>query len=129
MKNILKISFFLFIGMLFTVTLSCNDEITFEDQVPDYTYSIIRSFDVNGQAATINHTNGVITATLPAGSNLSNVTVDMALPEGATVDPASGGAVDFSTGSVIFTITNNGVSRAYNCCCLWRPPDYDFFYW
>lgn len=113
MKNILKISFFLFIGMLFSVTLSCNDEITFEDQVPDYTYSIIRSFDVNGQAATINHTNGVITATLPAGSNLSNVTVDMALPEGATVDPASGSAVDFSTGPVIFTITNNGVSRAY----------------
>lgn len=113
MKNILKISFFLFVGMLFTVTLSCNDEITFEDQVPDYTYSIIRSFDVNGQAATINHTNGVITATLPAGSNLSNVTVDMALPEGATVDPASGSAVDFSTGPVIFTITNNGVSREY----------------
>ena len=113
MKNILKISLFLFVGMLFAVTLSCNDEITFEDQVPDYTNSIIRSFDVNGQAATINHTNGVITATLPAGSNLSNVTVDMALPEGATVDPASGSAVDFSTGPVIFTITNNGVSRAY----------------
>ncbi|AXP81122.1 Putative glycoside hydrolase [Mariniflexile rhizosphaerae] len=113
MKNILKISFFLFVGMLFAVTLSCNDEITFEDQVPDYTYSIIRSFDVNGQAATINHTNGVITATLPAGSNLSNVAVDMVLPEGATVDPASGSAVDFSTGPVIFTITNNGVSREY----------------
>ena len=113
MKNILKISFFLFVGMLFAVTLSCNDEITFEDQVPDYTYSIIRSFDVNGQAAAINHTNGVITATLPAGSNLSNVTVDMALPEGATVDPASGSTVDFSTGTVIFTITNHGVSREY----------------
>jgi hypothetical protein len=113
MKNILKISLFLFVGMLFAVTLSCNDEITFEDQVPDYTHSIIRSFDVNGQAATINHTNGVITATLPAGSNLSNVTVDMTLPEGATVNPTSESAVDFSTGPVIFTITNNGVSREY----------------
>lgn len=113
MKNILKISLFLFIGMLFAITLSCNDEITFEDQVPDYTHSIIRSFEINGQAATINHTNGVINATLPAGSNLSNVTVDMTLPEGATVDPASGSAVDFSTGPVIFTITNNGVSREY----------------
>lgn len=99
--------------MLFAITLSCNDEITFEDQVPDYTHSIIRSFEINGQAATINHTNGVINATLPAGSNLSNVTVDMTLPEGATVDPASGSAVDFSTGPVIFTITNNGVSREY----------------
>lgn len=116
MKNmfkIIKISLFLIVGVLFTVTLSCNDDITFQDQVPDYTYSIIRSFDVNGQAAAINHTNGVITATLPAGASLTNVMVNMTLPEGATVNPVSGSTVDFSAGPVIFTITNNGISRNY----------------
>lgn len=116
MKNIFKIiriSLFLFLGMLFTMTLSCNDDVTFQDHVPDYTYSIIRSFEINGQTAAINHTNGVITATLPAGASLTSITVNMTLPEGATVSPASGSIVDFSTGPVIFTITNNGISREY----------------
>ncbi|PQV50534.1 uncharacterized protein DUF4960 [Jejuia pallidilutea] len=116
MKNIskvIKLGLFLFVGMLFTVTLSCNDDITFEDQVPDYAYSIIRSFDINNQSATINHSTGTITLTLPAGTNVSNLTVNMSLPEGATVEPASGSTVDFSEGPVVFTISNNGVSRPY----------------
>jgi len=37
----------------------------------------------------------------------------MALPEGATVEPVSGSSVDFSEGPVVFTISNNGVSRPY----------------
>lgn len=116
MKNIskvIKFGLFLLVGALFTVTLSCNDDITFEDQVPDYTYSIIRSFDVGDQTATINHSTGTITLTLPAGTDTSNLTVDMSLPEGATVDPASGSTLDFSGGPVVFTITNNNVSREY----------------
>lgn len=116
MKNIskvIKLGLFLFVGMIFTVTLSCNDDITFEDQVPDYAYSIIRSFDINDQSATINHSTGTITLTMPAGTNVSNLTVNMSLPEGATVEPASGSTVDFSEGPVVFTISNNGVSRPY----------------
>lgn len=116
MKNIskiIKVSFFLFLGMLFTTILSCNDEINFQDHVPDYTNSIIRSFTINGQSATINQTTGTINLTLPAGTNISDLAVNVALPQGAVVDPASNSTVDFSKGSVIFTVTNNGVSREY----------------
>lgn len=116
MKNIskiIKVKSFLLLGLLFSVMLSCNDEITFEDQVPDYTYSIIRSFEIGGQTASINHTTGTITSTLPAGTEISSLIVNMSLPEGATIDPASGSSVNFADGPVIFTVTNNGVSREY----------------
>lgn len=116
MKNIskiIKLIPFLFLGLIVSFTLSCEDEIKFQDLVPDYTYSIVRSFEVNGQAAAINHTTGTITLTLPAGTNTSSVTVNTTLPDGATIDPASGSIVDFSAGPVIFTVSNNGVSRQY----------------
>ena len=118
MKNISKIIKmipFLFFGITITLLslVGCEDSIKFEDNVPDYTYSIIRDFKVNGQSAAINHTNAVITYTLPAGSNITSVPVELILPEGATVEPASGSAIDFSKGPVIFTVTNNGVSRKY----------------
>jgi len=118
MKNISKLFKMiplLFFGIaitLFTV-VGCEDGIKFEDNVPDYTYSIIRDFKVNGQSAAINHTNAVITYTLPAGTNISSVPVEITLPEGATVEPASGTTVDFSKGPVIFTVSNNGISRKY----------------
>lgn len=104
----------LFILAVFaSFTLGCEEENMYEDNVPDYTYSIIRSFEVNGQAAEINHTNGVIATTLAAGTALSSVSVEMTLPDGATVDPSSGSSVDFTNGPVIFTVSNNGVSREY----------------
>ncbi|MFG6685200.1 DUF5018 domain-containing protein [Mariniflexile sp. HNIBRBA6329] len=116
MKNIskiIKLIPFLFLGLIFTFTQGCDDDIKFQDLVPDYTYSIIRSFEVDGQTAAINHTTGTITATLPAGTDISNVIVNTTLPDGATIDPASGSTVDFSAGPVIFTVSNNGVSREY----------------
>lgn len=118
MKNIAKIFKMipvLFFGIAITLLsiVSCEDDIKFNDNVPDYTNSIIRDFKVNGQSATIGHTNAVITYTLPAGSDLTKVPVTITLPDGATVDPASGSTVDFSKGPVIFTVTNNGISRKY----------------
>tara|TARA_R110001583_G_scaffold122569_1_gene273852 strand:- start:5938 stop:7794 length:1857 start_codon:yes stop_codon:yes gene_type:complete len=116
MKNITKIIKpipFLLLGLVFLFVSGCEKDITFEDVVPDYTYSIIRSFEVNGQAATINHTTGTISYTLPAGSSLNSVTINTMLPDGATIDPASGSTVDFSAGPVIFTVSNNGISRQY----------------
>lgn len=116
MKNIIKTikwTLFLFIGITIALFTGCEDDFKFEDHVPDYTHSIIRSFEVNGQAATIDHTNGVIGLTLLAGSDLSSVPVTITLPAGAEVDPASGSTIDFSNGPVVFVVTNNGVSREY----------------
>ncbi|WP_346859606.1 DUF5018 domain-containing protein [uncultured Draconibacterium sp.] len=112
-KNIYRWIPVLFFGIVLTLFTNCEEDIKFEDMVPDYTYSIMRSFSANGQTATIDHTNGVVNLILPAGTDNSSVTVAMTLPEGATVDPASGSTLDFSSGPVIFTVSNNGVSREY----------------
>lgn len=92
---------------------SCEDDLKFQDIVPDYTYSIIRNFKANGQKAEIDHTNGVITNTLPAGAELSKVTVEIELPAGATVSPSSGSTINFAAGPVIFTVSNYGIDREY----------------
>ena len=97
------------------IMLSCsNDDDNITDVVPDIAEAIIRSFEANGEFADINHTTATITKTLPSGTDLSNLLVNMTLPEGTTVDPASGSTLDFSSGPVIFT-TNaaNGASREY----------------
>ncbi|WP_319232093.1 DUF5018 domain-containing protein [Draconibacterium orientale] len=112
-KNIYRWIPFLFFGIALTLFTNCEEDIKFEDMVPDYTYSIMRSFSANGQTATIDHTNGVVNLILPAGTDNSSVTVEMTLPGGATVDPASGSTLDFSSGPVIFTVSNNGISREY----------------
>lgn len=112
-KNISKWIPVLFFGIAATFFTSCENDIKFNDLVPDYTYSIMRSFEANGQIANIDHTNGVVNLVLPAGTDNSSVMVDITLPEGATVDPASGSTLDFTAGPVIFKVTNNGVTREY----------------
>ena len=114
MKNIFKNIYWMVLLLAgITIFSNCEQDPKFEDHVPDYTNSIIRSFVADGYAADIDHTNAVITGTLPAGSELNAVVVDMNLPEGATVAPASGSNVDFSQGPVIFTVSNNGIDRKY----------------
>lgn len=112
-KNISRWIPVLFFGIAVALFTSCENDIKFNDQVPDYTYSIMRSFEANGQKANIDQTNGVVNLILPAGTDNSSVKVNITLPEGATVDPASGSTIDFSVGSVIFKVTNNGVTREY----------------
>ncbi|MBN2818624.1 MAG: DUF4960 domain-containing protein [Bacteroidales bacterium] len=112
-KNISRWIPVLFFGIVVALFTNCENDVKFNDLVPDYTYSIMRSFEANGQKATIDQTNGVVNLTLPAGANISAVTVDISLPEGATVDPASGSTLDFSAGPVIFKVTNNGITREY----------------
>lgn len=112
-KNISRWIPVLFFGIAATLFPSCENDIKFNDLVPDYTYSIMRSFEANGQKANIDHTNGVVNLILPAGIDNSSVTVNITLPEGATVDPASGSKIDFSAGPKIFKVTNNGVTREY----------------
>ena len=112
-KNISRWIPVFFLGIVVTLFTGCENDVKFDDLVPDYTYSIMRSFEANGQKATIDQTNGVVNLTLPAGTDISAVMVDITLPDGATVDPASGSTLDFSSGSVIFKVSNNGVTREY----------------
>jgi hypothetical protein len=84
------------------------------DVVPDIAQAIIRSLEINGQLASIEHTTGTVTMTLPAGTSLSALQVNLTLPEGTTVNPESGSTVDFSAGPVVFsTLASNGANREY----------------
>jgi hypothetical protein len=62
----------------------------------------IKSFGLPGQPATIAGTN--ITWTLPAGTNVTALAPTFSLSNGATCDPASASAQDF-TNAVIYTVT------------------------
>jgi len=74
--------------------------------------SPIKSFTINGVAATINDMNKTITMTLPQGTNLKTLQPVIALTDGVSVSPASGTTIDF-TNAVTFVITSNGKSVNY----------------
>ncbi len=72
----------------------------------------IVSFTINGSAATITGTD--ITLVLPAGTDLKALAPTIVTSPGATVSPASGSQVDF-TSPVSFTVTaaDNKTSKVY----------------
>jgi len=116
MKNTIlkfKWAFLLLIGVGLALVASCQQETLYQDVIPDYTKTIIRSFAANGQDATIDHTNAVIQTTLPAGSTLTDVIVTLSASEATIVSPESGSAVDFSNGPVVFTVSFGDVKREY----------------
>ncbi len=115
LKNIAKYAFGILLLMPLFLMHSCSEEDdNFTDVVPDFSQAIIRSFEVDGKFAQINHTSATVAMTLSAGADLSSVTVDLTVPEGTTVTPASGSTIDFTSGPVIFqTKASNGASREY----------------
>jgi len=74
--------------------------------------SPIKSFTVNGVAATVNDISKTITMTLPEGTNLTALKPVIETTEGVSISPASGTTVDFSN-AVTFVVTANGKSVNY----------------
>lgn len=74
--------------------------------------SPIKSFTINGVAATVNDISKTITMTLPEGTNLTALKPVIEVTEGVSISPASGAAVDFSN-AVTFVVTANGKSVNY----------------
>jgi hypothetical protein len=118
MKTIKKqLSFFKIAIAFFAIAITlfaCSKDDNFNDNVPDYTESIVQSFKVGDKYADINHTIGTITMTLPAGSDLKHVVPEIRIPDSATISPASGTTLDFSAGPITFEVTStNGAHRTY----------------
>jgi hypothetical protein len=83
----------------------------------DYTATVtvlspIKSFKINGVAATINDVNKTITMTLPENTSLTALQPVIELTNGVSISPASRATVDF-TNPVIFVVTSNGKSVNY----------------
>lgn len=74
--------------------------------------SPIKSFTINGVAATVNDISKTITMTLPEGTNLTALKPVIELTEGVSISPASDATIDFSN-AVTFVITANGKSVNY----------------
>lgn len=83
----------------------------------DYTVTVtvlspIKSFKINGVAATINDVSKTITMTLPENTSLTALQPVIELTNGVSISPASGATVNF-TNPVIFVVTSNGKSVNY----------------
>lgn len=74
--------------------------------------SPIKSFTINGIAATVNDISKTITMTLPENTDLTALRPVIELTSGVTISPTSGTLIDF-TNSVTFVITSNGKSVNY----------------
>lgn len=74
--------------------------------------SPIKSFKINGVAATINDANKTITMVLPENTDLTALKPTIEVTEGVTIAPTSGSTINF-TNPVIFVITSNGKSVNY----------------
>ncbi|QIA09161.1 DUF4960 domain-containing protein [Draconibacterium halophilum] len=74
----------------------------------------IQSFSVEGTEGEINEKNKTITVTIESGSNidLSNISPEVVLPEGAVITPEITSNMDFSN-PIDFTIVNGDVYSVY----------------
>ena len=77
--------------------------------------SIVR-FDfpaLTGATGTVNDTTGVVTVTVPFGTDRTALTPEIEVSEGATVSPASGVPQDFSSFAIYTVTAANGARRVY----------------
>jgi len=80
-KKIVRYAAGMLLLLPFFLLNSCSDDDdNFEDVVPDFAQAIIRSFEVNGEFAQIEHSSATITMTLPGGTDLSTVNVYLSVP-------------------------------------------------
>jgi hypothetical protein len=104
-----------------TVPVNFTNPVTFRvvngNLFKDYTVttvvlSPIKSFTINGVAATVNDVNKTISMTLPEGTNLTTLKPVIETTAGVSISPASGATIDF-TNAVTFVVTSNGKSVNY----------------
>lgn len=103
MKQI--ILFTILIAVLFS---ACEKDTEYSDQkeITSFTFA-------DAISATINETDGTITAELPFGTNIKALTPSIVISTGAKVSPASDVATDF-TKPVTYTLTaEDGTTRTY----------------
>ena len=78
----------------------------------------IHSFSVNGVDGTINEENSTISVILPSGSDLTGLSPEITIAEGAEITPGTGESVDFVNAEgklldVVYTVTNSDLYQKY----------------
>lgn len=96
----------------YELSVSCR----FEDEsstTPDTTTGKIGAFVVNGVSGTVDNTTGLITVTLPNGTDLTSLAPVITISGAKSISPASGATVDLSS-PVTYTLTlEDGTTKTY----------------
>ena len=96
-----------------------------EDGLITNTSVNINSFIVNGINGTIDNKTDKITVAMPYGTNITSLVPQIDIPEGATVIPASGQAINF-TQSVKFRVKNGNIYKDYEVNVIAQNPIISF---
>lgn len=111
MKTRIKKTYSIFI-LLMTAALIWSCENQMEDGLVTDVSVNISSFRVNGVSGEIDQKDDKITVTLPYGTNVNTLAPVIEIPQGATVSPGSGSAIDFSQ-PVKFKVKNGNIFKDY----------------
>ncbi|MET3037560.1 DUF4960 domain-containing protein [Chryseobacterium sp. NRRL B-14859] len=109
--------------ILFITLFSC--ETRREDDFITNVSVHIDAFSVNGVAGNIDNEADKITVTLPYGSNVTALSPQIAIPEGASVTPASGSILNF-TQAIKFRVKNGNIYKDYEVSVKAQEPIISF---
>ncbi len=94
------------------ISISCTWTAESTDQ-PETTIGKIGAFVVNGVSGTVDNTTGMITVTLPNGTDLTSLAPVITISGAKSISPASGATVDLSS-PVTYTLTlEDGTTKTY----------------
>jgi Domain of unknown function (DUF4960) len=110
----MKLKHFLFMVAFAIFSIGCGDDEPDVVTPPDVSITSFKLTAPVARTGVIDNTAKTISfQPLEPKSDLTKIVVEIALPAGATVNPASGSTVDFSKGPVNFTVTNVGKTSVY----------------
>ena len=103
-----------FIMPAYELSVSCRFEDENSSTTPDATTTgKIGAFVVNGVSGTVDNTTGLITVTLPNGTDLTSLAPVITISGAKSISPASGATVDLSS-PVTYTLTlEDGTTKTY----------------
>ncbi len=98
----------------YDLSVSCRFEDETSSTTPDTTTTgKIGAFVVNGVSGTVDNTTGLITVTLPNGTDLTSLAPVITISGAKSISPASGATVDLSS-PVTYTLTlEDGTTKTY----------------
>lgn len=102
---------------------SCDSQI--EDGLVTEVSVNVSSFRVNGAAGEIDNKIDKITVTLPYGTSVKALSPAIEIPQGASISPASGTALDFSQ-PVKFRVKNGNIYKDYQVSVIAQVPIISF---
>lgn len=117
MKRIVYLNIFMVVALAIGL-LSCEERENYTDgpKVLD----IVEGVMINSKSADIDHLSGSIDISLAGGTDISSVLFEASVPEGVTVTPASGSAIDL-TSPVQVIVSNNVSERIYTIYATLLP--------